>query len=212
MATVSLGPGGHFPNSSPPISSIEVWPTAQFESIQVNNYLKYNNLIVTGSVVFDSITVTGPATFTAPVTIDANVESDNPLSGSLVIVGGIGVTGNINAQGYVGANTFNATSDARQKKEIEIIPDALGLIRDIDAVRYKFRHFDRKRQADKNVHYGVLAQDLQAKGLGSMVTTAKNGSLSVNYNDLVGILLKSVQELDEKIEKINKILETLSIE
>jgi hypothetical protein len=211
MATV-LAPGGHFPNASPPISSIEVWPTAQFESLQVNNYLKYNDLIVTGQVIFNGITVTGPATFTAPVVINANIESDNPLSGSLVIVGGIGTTGNINAQGYVGANTFNATSDARQKKDIEIIPDALGLIRDIDAVRYKFRHFDRKKKADKNVHYGVIAQDLQAKGLGSMVTTAKNGSLSVNYNDLVGILLKSVQELDQRMEKIEKLLETMQIE
>ena len=205
MATLTLGPGGHFPNASPPISSIEIWPTAQYESVQVNSYLKCNDLIVEGQVIFNEITVAGAASFTGGVTISGGGESTTPFNGSLVISGGIGLTGNINAGGYVAATTFNATSDERHKKEISHITSGLDLLRDVEAVRYKFRHFNKKATPDKKYHYGVLAQDLQAKGLGDLVTkNEKTGTLSVDYNSIVGLLLRSVQELDEKVRDLTE--------
>lgn len=200
MSATILLPSGHFPNASPPISSIEVWPTAQFSSSQVNDFLKCNDLIVTGQVIFNDITVNGKAKFNGGVTITGGGDSSSPSNGSLVIVGGLGVSGNVNVGGNVTATVVNSLSDSRQKKEITIIEDALGLVKSIKAVKYKFRHFQKKTVPDKRYHYGVLAQDLKENGLGDIVTENKNGMLAVNYNDLVGILLKSVQELDEKVD------------
>lgn len=204
-----LLPSGHFPNSSPPISSIEVWPSAQFSSIQVNNILKYNDLIVTGQVTFDDITVGGLANFYGGVHITGG-DSSNPSNGALVIDGGIGVSGNVNVGGYVSATVINSLSDERQKKEITIIEDALGIVKGVQAVKYKFRHFNKKVTPDKRYHYGVLAQDLKENGLADLVTENKSGQLTVNYNDIVGILLKSVQELDQKLDTVLEKLEALS--
>lgn len=212
MQSSILLPSGHFPNSSPPISSIEVWPTAQFSSIQVNDFLKYNDLIVTGQVVFDDITVSGSATFDGGVLIAGGGDSSNPSNGSLVVVGGIGVSGNVNVGGNMTATVINSLSDERQKKEITIIEDALGIVKGVRAVKYKFRHFNKKVTPDKRYHYGVLAQDLKENGLGDLVTENKSGQLTVNYNDIVGILLKSVQELDDKLNTVLEKLEKLESE
>jgi len=205
-----LLPSGHFPNSSPPISSIEVWPSAQFSSIQVNNYLKLNEIIVTGEVVFENITVSGFANFEGGVHITGGGDSTNPSNGSLVIDGGIGISGSVNVGGNVSATVINSLSDERQKKEITIIEDALGIVKGVQAVKYKFRHFNKKVTPDKRYHYGVLAQDLKENGLADLVTENKSGQLTVNYNDIVGILLKSVQELDQKLDKVLEKLESLS--
>lgn len=181
MSYSVLSAGGNFPNASPPTFVEENWVPAQ----QV-----------------ETIVVAGPATFISPINIYTTVESISSDSGSIVVNGGVGVGGNVNAQGYMAATIFSSTSDIRQKKDVEIIDNALGLLRDIDAVKYKFRHLDKKQKPDKRTHYGVIAQDLQEKGLGDMVSTDKNGILSVNYNDLVGLLLRSVQELDQKVTEI----------
>ena len=203
MATLTLGPGGHFPNASPPITA-EIWPSAQFTSVEVTERLKYNDLIVSGSVTFSDITVTGFAEFDGGVRIVGG-DSSRPDEGALVVQGGVGILQNCNIQGYCAATTFNATSDERHKKEISHITSGLDLLRDVEAVRYKFRHFNKKSTPDKKYHYGVLAQDLQAKGLGDLVTkNEKTGTLSVDYNSIVGLLLRSVQELDEKVRDLTE--------
>lgn len=204
MPVATLAAGGHFPNSSPPVLA-EIWPTGMFTSVEITETLKYNDLIVSGVVTFSDITVTGVARFESQVIIDSTINSSNPYEGALVVKGGIGALGNINAQGYVGANLFVSTSDERQKKEITHIESGLALIRDIEAVRYKFRYFNKKSVPDKKFHYGVLAQDLQAKGLGDLVTENKTtGLLAVDYNSLTGILLRSVQELSEKVSELTE--------
>lgn len=209
MSATVLLPSGHFPNASPPISSIEVWPTAQFSSIEVNNFLKYNDLIVTGQVIFNDITVSGKANFNGGVTITGGGDSSSPSNGSLVIVGGLGVSGSVNVGGNLSATVVNSLSDARQKKDITIIEDGLGIVNSIKAVKYKFRHFNKKVVPDKRYHYGVLAQDLKENGLSDVVTENKSGQLTVNYNDLVGILLRSVQELDQKVDALMERIEKL---
>lgn len=172
--------GGHFPNSSPPSLLTESW----------------------------SLNVNGESTFVAPITVSTIVESTTPTNGSIVVNGGIGVGGNVNAQGYMTANIFSSLSDERQKKDITIIDSGLDLIRDIDAVRYKFKYLNKKTKPDKKYHYGVIAQNLQEKGLGDLVVENKtNGSLSVDYNSLVGILIRSVQELEQKVKELTLKLE-----
>ena len=48
---------------------------------------------------------------------------------------------------------------------------------------------------------GVIAQDVE-KVLPELVKEDKDGMKSVNYNGLIGVLIQSVKELSERVEKL----------
>lgn len=109
------------------------------------------------------------------------------------------VTGAVTSSGDMTANRFVALSDATLKSDVSPIGDPLRLLNLLDPVQYKFNHIQ-----DDTIHYGVLAQDLQEQGLGSMVHNV-NGHLAVNYNDIVGLLIASVQELRDEVKQLKKV-------
>ncbi len=51
------------------------------------------------------------------------------------------------------------------------------------------------------LRYGVLAQDLQANGLGHIVKTNDQG-LAVDYNNLVGLLIGAVKDLKAEVDAL----------
>lgn len=127
--------------------------------------------------------------------------STAPNNGTLVLTnGGLGVNQDISVGGVVRATQFIATSDATLKKDVSAIDDPLRKLKLVDPVQYKY-NFD----GDDRIHYGVLAQDLQEQGLGSMVHESE-GKLSVNYTDLLGILVASVQELEKQVKHLKSVL------
>ena len=225
--TATLFPGGHFLDASPPTASRTVYPGGQFESVQINDILKFNGgtlggtepgapIEFTNPVIFDSTaTFVQPATFQSnsifqgTVNITNNDNSSSPTTGALIVAGGLGISGDIFSASTVNGTSFNSTSDARYKKDIKMIENAMCMIKDVDVVEYKLRKFTRNTDS-KRLHYGVLAQDLLEKGLGDLVTkNVKDGKLSVNYNGITGLLLKATQELNERLERIEKKMEEI---
>jgi hypothetical protein len=93
------------------------------------------------------------------------------------------------------SDSITAYSDARIKTNIETIPDALNLVRQLRGVQY-----DRLDTGEKQI--GVIAQEVQSL-LPSVVTTAENG-LSVAYGNMVGLLIEAIKELTHKIEILEK--------
>ena len=88
-----------------------------------------------------------------------------------------------------------AFSDARQKRDIAPITDALHKVRSLVGVLYTDGSDQRKT--------GLLAQDVQAV-LPEAVTTDENGNLALAYGNLAGILVQAIKELSMKVDELEK--------
>lgn len=95
--------------------------------------------------------------------------------------------------GQMFATAFNANSDINLKKDIKPTSNCIEIINKIETYEYKWKSTSEKS-------FGVIAQQLEEIGLESIVKT-NNGIKSVNYNELLSILIGAVKELSEKISK-----------
>ena len=105
---------------------------------------------------------------------------------------GAPTAGNITAAGSVTATSFNATSDYRIKQDIQILNDT----HTVD----KLRPVSYYNTLTKKPDIGLVAHELQDV-YPFMVTGDKDGkeNQSVNYLALIGILIKEIQELKERV-------------
>ena len=112
-----------------------------------------------------------------------------------------------------------ATSDARLKTNIVgIRNDATSKLKELHPVQFQWQqvedvtvedtitirtpHFSSDMDFDKK-HYGLLAQDVQ-KLFPDMVKENGDGYLSVNYTELIPLLVQAIQELSAKVEELEK--------
>lgn len=118
---------------------------------------------------------------------------------------------------YATNGTIN-TSDARDKKEIRDITYGLTEIMKLRPVSFKWKNFD----GTNNTKLGLLAQDVkpvisevvieteiifdEATGLKKEISSE---SMGIYYADLIPVLIKSIQEQQEEIEKLKKALSML---
>jgi hypothetical protein len=105
--------------------------------------------------------------------------------------------GRIENNGDIYAVSFNATSDARYKTNIEHLSDPLDKLKKIEGYSYKWKE-DFVGYTDK-LQYGVLAQQIEDAGLHHLVAGTEN-SKAVNYTGLIPLLIEAVKELSKKIE------------
>lgn len=106
--------------------------------------------------------------------------------------------GNLTAQ-----NNVVAYSDIRVKKNIEVIQDALNKTLSLRGVTYDRTDQDNIRQT------GLIAQEVEAV-IPEAVLTSVNGDIadfkSVAYGNLVGLLVESIRELNNKIERLESLI------
>lgn len=105
---------------------------------------------------------------------------------------------------------YNTTSDQRLKENIHASKFGLEALKAIKVYDYNF-----KADSQKTLSTGVLAQELhrvypQAVTVGG--SDAKANPWQVDYSKLVPMLVKSVQELNEKVESLEKEKAQLSAE
>jgi len=96
--------------------------------------------------------------------------------------------------GALNATDFNSLSDATQKKNVNDINDAIGIVNQLRGVEFEW--VDNNKMSS-----GVIAQDLE-KILPHLVETNDNGIKSVNYNGLIAYLIESIKQLSNKIETL----------
>jgi len=78
----------------------------------------------------------------------------------------------------------------RLKNNIVKIEHSLETILKLNGYQYKFNSNNEK------IHYGFMAQDLEKiLGLETLVTTSQEGLKSVNYIEIIPILLEAIKEL-----------------
>lgn len=120
--------------------------------------------------------------------------------GNITAEGDILANGNITAQGEV---TAYSSSDKRLKSNITPLTSSLSIIDKLNPVSFNWNKKavelnDNKNTSSKN--YGVIAQEIE-KVLPDLVHQT-NGFKSVDYIQLIGVLLGAVKELNNKIKKL----------
>jgi hypothetical protein len=93
------------------------------------------------------------------------------------------------------------SSDARLKANIMSLGSTLAKLLLIDGKRYTMKKNGKQK-------IGVLAQDIQ-KVFPELVTTDDKNMLAVNYQGLVPVLINALKEQDDKISRLEKLVEKL---
>ncbi|UOX40304.1 long tail fiber distal subunit [Vibrio phage PhiImVa-1] len=112
--------------------------------------------------------------------------------------------GSLIAQGNV-----TAYSDARVKADLEVIPDALDKVSKLTG--YTYKRTDRNDEGRKT---GLIAQDVE-KVLPEAVTTVEREDIgiedfkTVDYGNMVGLLVEAIKELKEQNQNLTKRIEEL---
>ena len=122
------------------------------------------------------------------------------------------VDGNVDIIGEL-----TTSSDRRLKTNIKPIVNALSVIGRLNPVQFLYRTEEfTEMKLSEGQHWGLLAQEVQEvlPELVSMAGTAEptDGEsfdyLSVNYMELIPVLLKSIQELEARVSQLEAELDT----
>ena len=113
-------------------------------------------------------------------------------------------TGTVSAQtgsftGTVSAQDFNSTSDIAFKQDISTITDASSVINKLRGVSFKWKNSEQSS-------YGLVAQELE-NVVPNLVTKNVDGTKSVKYNGLIGFLIESNKQLQQRIEALEQKLQ-----
>lgn len=92
--------------------------------------------------------------------------------------------------------TLDTTSDIKLKENVVTISDALGKARSLRGVNYNLI-------ASGDYTMGVIAQEVE-EVIPEVVTTKADGTKTVNYQAMVGLLIEAIKELKEEVDDLKK--------
>ncbi len=129
------------------------------------------------------------------------VYGSSVITGNIYCGGDIIENGNANyviaSTGVITAKSFEQSSDGRLKRNVRDVRSRdTDKVCGVRLVEYRFRKDRRKR-------YGVVAQEVEKAGLGSLVSEDGRGMKSVDY---IGLLCLKVKMLEERMRKLERAL------
>jgi hypothetical protein len=175
--------------------NVGIGATSSLDKLTVAGGIKSTSALNTSAVTANSTFVDnntgarmlsyGPNTTTNGTFTFYQGKSDNS-SGQTAM--SIDASGNLTAAGNV-----TAYSDARLKKNVSTIDNALALVEKMRGVRY-----DRIDSGKAGI--GVIAQEMQE--VVPEVVHEGEEHLSVAYGNLVGVLIEAVKELSARVKEL----------
>ncbi len=129
--------------------------------------------------------------------------------------------GDVNVTGILYVPTILNPSDYRLKSDVKSVSGTcLDKVLDMNIVEFKYKQrefksplrsvedstkkrvswYDEESAFMKNKHYGLIAQELQQL-YPDLVVEGEDGYLAVNYIEIIPLLIRSIQELNAKIEQ-----------
>ena len=148
------------------------------------NYITNNNQLTNGAGYTTSVgDITG-------VTAGTNLNGGGTSGGvTLNLDSTITVT-------TVNAGTVNTTSDERAKDDITPITGALDKVQQLGGYSFTLKATDEKSS-------GVIAQEVQ-KVMPELVQEGADGLLSVQYGNMVGLLIEAIKEQQAQIDELKQ--------
>lgn len=130
--------------------------------------------------------------------------------------------GAVKVTGTLYSSTYQTTSDMRLKRDIsEIKSDALSKLSRLNPIQYfwdkeqyiklKMNDIDTSDKEkhtlvdcllDDNIHYGLLAQEVKEL-YPELVHEDAAGVMSINYTELIPLLIQAVQDLSEQVSALS---------
>ena len=114
-------------------------------------------------------------------------------TGTYTLTGNLITTGDLTVQG-----TLFETSDQRLKQNIETILEPLYTVSNLRGVKFDW-------VKNKQTSLGVIAQEVE-EVLPFLVSEDSEGTKSVNYSALVGLLIESIKQLNQKVNSLEQLL------
>ena len=111
---------------------------------------------------------------------------------------------NITANGAITAKA--SSSDIRLKTDIQGY-DAMGIIRKFRSVKYHWNAIAKENSEvfnHNNWNYGLIAQDLLSGGYSQWVKDAFNDYYTIDYERLIPVVWKGLQEVDDEVTRLKK--------
>ena len=91
-----------------------------------------------------------------------------------------------------------ASSDIRLKDNIEVIPNALEIVKAIRGVTWDWKE-EVREDVKKSPTTGVVAQEVEAV-FPLVVREDEDGAKRVNYEHMIGLLVQAIKELNDKVD------------
>lgn len=142
--------------------------------------------------------------------------SDFSTNTAISTEGGIYAKKNITSSANIianGAITAKASSsDIRLKTDIQGY-DAMGIIRKFRSVKYHWNAIAKENSEvfnHDNWNYGLIAQDLLSGGYSQWVKDAFNDYYTIDYERLIPVVWKGLQEVDDEVTKLKKEISRLN--
>jgi len=107
-------------------------------------------------------------------------------------------TTQITSQEPIAAPYFEATSDINLKTNIKKIVSPLEMISNLNGYTFNWKESGKASA-------GIIAQEVE-KVLPSAVSENEGGSKSVNYNELIGVLVEAVKEQQIQIDSLKSMI------
>jgi hypothetical protein len=141
---------------------------------------------ISGATITSSGTISG-----ATITSSGNITASGTISGATITS-----SGNITSSETISATSFTSTSDYRLKQEIRSFGLEEYCVDDLNPVYFKFKQNGKES-------LGVIAHELQ-EYYPFLVEGNKDGpnTQSVNYNGLIAVLIKEIQELKKDVKEL----------
>ena len=152
------------------------------------------------------VRVFGGKRFYVSNTDNSNFSTNTAISteGGIYARKNITSSANIIANGAITAKA--SSSDIRLKTDIQGY-DAMGIIRKFRSVKYHWNAIAKENSEvfnHDNWNYGLIAQDLLSGGYSQWVKDAFNDYYTIDYERLIPVVWKGLQEVDDEVTKLKR--------
>ena len=152
------------------------------------------------------IRVFGGKRFYVPNADNSDFSTNTAIStdGGIYAKKNITSSANIFANGAITAKA--SSSDIRLKTDIQGY-DAMGIIRKFRSVKYHWNAIAKENSEvfnHDNWNYGLIAQDLLSGGYSQWVKDIFNDYYTIDYERLIPVVWKGLQEVDDEVTRLKK--------
>jgi hypothetical protein len=152
------------------------------------------------------IRVFGGKRFYVPNADNSDFSTNTAIStdGGIYAKKNITSSANIFANGAITAKA--SSSDIRLKTDIQGY-DAMGIIRKFRSVKYHWNAIAKENSEvfnHDNWNYGLIAQDLLSGGYTQWVKDIFNDYYTIDYERLIPVVWKGLQEVDDEVTKLKR--------